>query len=160
MLQLTYLVLTPFLAGTLLSLALIDLRERRLPDALTLPLALVGFIVSAWRAGGVPVPELVGAFAGFLVFWALGELYYQLRGAEGLGLGDAKLLGAAGAWLGWRDLPVLVLIAALGALVATLIHRPDRRDIAFGPWLAATFLGLWLARLLKSDTPPFEIFPW
>jgi prepilin signal peptidase PulO-like enzyme (type II secretory pathway) len=143
--------MTPVLAMVLIKLSLVDLREQRLPDWLTLPLAAAGLILAAWRTGEVPTPELIGAGSGFLLFWALGEAHYRLRGTEGLGLGDAKLLGAAGAWLGWRDLPLVILIAALGALAAAAAGRLRQRDIPFGPWLAAAFIALWLARLLPSS---------
>lgn len=141
------LIFTPMLVLTLVSLAQTDLRERRLPDRLTFPLIAMGLAFSAWRVGGVPTQELIGAGCGFLLFWALGEAHFRLRRAEGLGLGDAKLIAAAGAWLGWRDLPLLVLFAAIGALAAVAAGRLHQREIAFGPWLAAAFLLLWLDRL-------------
>jgi prepilin signal peptidase PulO-like enzyme (type II secretory pathway) len=144
------LAMTPVLAMVLIKLSLVDLRERRLPEWLTLPLAAAGLVLAAWRTGEVPTLELIGAGCGFLLFWALGEAHYRIRGNEGLGLGDAKLLGAAGAWLGWRDLPLVVLIAALGALVAVLTGRHQQREIPFGPWLAAAFMLVWLARLLQA----------
>ena len=145
------LAMTPVLALALLKLSLVDLRERRLPDWLTLPLAAAGLGLAAWRTGGVPLPELFGAGGGYLLFWVLGEAHYRLRGTEGLGLGDAKLLGAAGAWLGWRDLPLVILIAALGALVAAAAGRLRRQEIPFGPWLAAAFMALWFARLFLGS---------
>jgi len=139
---------TPLLGAALLALAWIDLRERRLPDRLTLPLIAAGLALAAWRDGGWPIAELIGASAGLCVFWALGEAHWRRRGTEGLGLGDAKLLAAAGAWLGWRALPLVVLVAALGALAFAALGRPRRREVAFGPWLAMAFLALWLARIL------------
>ena len=144
------LVSTPALALALVMLARTDLREQRLPDRLTLPLVAMGLGLSAWRVEGVPFAQLIGASGGFLLFWALGEAHFRLRGAEGLGLGDAKLIAAAGAWLGWRDLPLLVLIAALGALAAVAVGRLPKREIAFGPWLAMAFMLLWLGRLFRD----------
>ena len=147
-------LLTPVLMAMLLALALIDRRERRLPDRLTLPLIALGLALAARRTGVVPMPELVGAGVGFAAFWVIGEAHHRLRGIEGLGLGDAKLLAAAGAWLGWRDLPLLVLLAALGALAAVTLRLPAQRgtsrEIAFGPWLCAAFMALWLVRLARG----------
>jgi leader peptidase (prepilin peptidase) / N-methyltransferase len=140
------LALTPLLVAVLALLARIDLRERRLPDRLTLPLLLAGLALAAWRVGGVPLDALIGAAAGFLVFWAVGDAHFRLRGVEGLGLGDAKLLAAAGAWLGWRPLPLLVLLAALLALLWALAAQ-RRGPLAFGPWLAGAFFLLWLRHL-------------
>ena len=145
------LAMTPVLAVALVKLSLVDLRERRLPDWLTIPLAAFGLALAAWRTGEVPRPELIGAGSGFLLFWALGEAHYRLRGTEGLGIGDAKLLGAAGAWLGWRDLPLVILIAALGALAAAAAGRLRQQEIPFGPWLAAAFMALWFVRLILSS---------
>lgn len=149
---------TPILAALLLALTWIDLRERRLPDRLTLPLAWLGLGLAALRAGGVPTAEVIGALAGFLVFWALGVAHHRIRGEEGLGLGDAKLLGAAGAWLGWRALAPLVLIAALGALAWVALQGarrgemrgPGMRGLPFGPWLALGLMLLWLLRLTRG----------
>lgn len=148
---------TPVLALALARLVAIDLREHRLPDRLTLPLLALGLALGAWRAGGVPGAELIGAAAGLAVFAALGSAHHALRGREGLGLGDAKLLAAAGAWLGWRPLPALVLAASLAALAWTAA-RGVRGPLAFGPWLALAFLGLWLLRL--ADFPPAATFLW
>lgn len=147
------LAVTPILGAVLMALARFDLREGRLPDRLTLPLGALGLALAAWRSGGVPLAQLAGAGAGFAVFWALGEAHFRLRGIEGLGQGDAKLLGAAGAWLGWRDLPLVVLAAALGALAAVALRRagrPRNPEIAFGPWLALAFMALWLRHLLRD----------
>ncbi len=151
------LLATPVLGAMLLALARTDLREGRLPDRLTLPLALLGLGLAALRVRGVPVAEVIGAAAGYAVFWALGEAHHRLRGQEGLGLGDAKLLGAAGAWLGWRALAPLVLVAASGALAWAALEAarreagrgPSRRGLAFGPWLALALMLLWLLRLAR-----------
>jgi leader peptidase (prepilin peptidase)/N-methyltransferase len=96
------------------------------------------------------LPHLIGAAAGFVAFAAVAEIYRRLRGRDGLGLGDAKLLAAAGAWLGWQALAGLVLIAAVIGLAAVLVRslagrpmEPTSR-IAFGPALAAAFWIVWL----------------
>ena len=147
------LVLTVALAGVLTALAVIDLAVLRLPDPLTLPLAAAGLIATWWRApDGLP-DHLIGAAAGYLVLAGLAWLYRRLRGREGLGLGDAKLLMAAGAWLGWRALPWVVLLAALAGLLWALIRQARGRPvasgepIAFGAPLCASFYVCWLASL-------------
>ncbi|MHA7871672.1 MAG: prepilin peptidase [Hyphococcus sp.] len=127
----------------LLALAAIDWETGYLPDALTLPLIVLGLAVNS-AAMFAPLPDaLVGAVAGFAVFWAVGAGFQSLRGIEGLGLGDAKLLAALGAWLGWQALAPVVLIASLVALagvgVAVLRGGKVMRETAlpFGPALAA-----------------------
>ncbi|KAF0675826.1 prepilin peptidase [Profundibacterium mesophilum] len=135
------------LAAVLVAIARIDLRSRRVPDALSLPLLAAGLIL-ALLTGASLSDHLAGAVLGWAVFAAIGWAFWRLRGIEGLGLGDAKLLGAAGAWLGWQALPALVALASIGALVAALI-RPRMRqgEIAFAPFLGAAFALMWAARL-------------
>jgi leader peptidase (prepilin peptidase) / N-methyltransferase len=82
---------------------------------------------------------------GFVLLAVIGEVYFRRKGTEGLGLGDAKLFGAAGAWLGWQALPTVLLIGSVGGLVFALIRgRTDR--VAFGPWLALGLWVMWVAR--------------
>jgi leader peptidase (prepilin peptidase)/N-methyltransferase len=95
-------------------------------------------------------PHLASALAGFAAFAAIALAYRRLRGREGLGLGDAKLLAAAGAWLGWQALPGLVLVAALGALAVALARTATggtlsaTMRVAFGSYLALAFWLVWL----------------
>lgn len=143
------------LGWVLLALAAWDLRCGLLPDRLTLPLLLAGLAATALFAPARLEAHLLGAAAGFLSLAALRALYRLLRGREGLGLGDAKLLAAGGAWLGWEGLASVVLLgcatAALSLLPRHLAgHRLSRHSaLAFGPWLA---LGIWLVWLLGPLT--------
>jgi leader peptidase (prepilin peptidase) / N-methyltransferase len=135
----------------LLALALIDLCSWRLPDVLTLPLVIVG-LVAAWldflpRTG--LARAIAGAILGYVALAGIAWVYRRLRHREGLGLGDAKLLAAAGAWLGPLDLPwVLLLAAPLGLGLALVRSRQLRGDTAvpFGPPLALAFWLLFLWR--------------
>jgi leader peptidase (prepilin peptidase)/N-methyltransferase len=141
---------TAVLGWTLLALAVIDARALILPDALTLPLAACGLAVAWWLDAASLGGHAVGAFCGWLGFWLIARLYRALRHRPGLGEGDAKLMAAAGAWVGWQGLPSVILIAALAALgavaVAQVLRRPldAATPIPFGPFLA---LGLWLTWL-------------
>jgi leader peptidase (prepilin peptidase)/N-methyltransferase len=135
------------LGWTLLALAVIDLRHYWLPDAMTLPLIGAG-LLAAWLIQPARLEDhAVGALAGFLSFAGIAWGYRRLRRRAGLGLGDAKLLAAAGAWLGWPALPGLVVVAAALALAVALIRAATGERlgaatrIAFGPYLA---LALWL----------------
>lgn len=132
----------------LLVLAVIDLRTRLLPDVLTLPLLWGGLLASALQLvpGPSPTEAIIGAAAGYLTLWVLGQAFHRLTGRIGMGHGDFKLAAALGAWLGWRDLPQVFLLAAIGGLLASvllILSRRMRRNEAlpFGPWLA---LGGWL----------------
>src|SRR6185295_11705253 len=107
----------------------------------TLPLLWAGLIVNI---GGVFAPlrdAVIGAVAGYLSLWAIYWLFKLIRGKEGMGYGDFKLLGALGAWLGWQVLPVIVLLSSVvGAVIGiTLIgfKGGDKQlPLAFGPYLA------------------------
>ncbi len=134
------------LGWTLMALAAIDLREMVLPDALTLPLIAAGLVVAA-LAWPRPLDHLIGAVAGGALFAALGWGWERLTGREALGLGDAKLFAAAGAWLGWQALPSVLMIAALAGLALALARALAGRGgleapLPFGPALAA---GFWLS---------------
>ena len=137
--------LTALLFGVLIWASWVDFRLRRIPDIASLGLVAIGLALSGTVSGLGLADRLVGAGAGFLVLWAVGEVFFRLRGAEGLGIGDAKLFAAAGAWLGWRDLPMVLLLAAVMGLAYAAVLR--RRDLAFGPWIAAAFALCWLYRL-------------
>jgi leader peptidase (prepilin peptidase)/N-methyltransferase len=138
------------LGWTLLALAWIDWQHMRLPDALTLPLLLAGLAATALIEPEELTDHALGAALGWACLRGVGAAYQRLRGYRGLGEGDAKLLAAGGAWLGWQALPSVLLLAALGGLSYAVVQRL-RGDtvgwtsrIAFGPWLA---LGIWLMRL-------------
>jgi len=143
---------------TLLILAAIDLKTFLLPDTGTLGLILAGLAVAMVDAQLVgPFEAAWGALLGFAALWAIGALYERLRGQTGLGLGDAKLMAAAGAWLGPWGLPQLLLIASWSGLLFALLLRLSGRKldaktaIPFGPFLGLGFLiGLvrpWLLTL-------------
>src|SRR4029450_12255062 len=102
----------------LLPLAWLDWRHFWLPDRLVLPLA-IGGLVFGGLLGTSLVDRLIGGLAGWAVLGLLSLAYRSARGREGLGLGDPKLLGAIGLWLGWVPLaPVLAIAAALGLAAA------------------------------------------
>ena len=137
------------LGWTLLAAAEIDRRHYWLPDILVLPLIPAGLVV-IWLAAPENLPAAVlGAAAGYGVMAVIAWGYRRFRGREGLGLGDAKLFAAAGAWTTWTALPSVLLIAALGGLLAAVLFAARggtlRQDmpIAFGPFLAAGFWLVW-----------------
>lgn len=171
--QPAWLVASCALGWCLLALAWIDIREQRLPDRLTLPLLLAGLAESLLLAPESLVERTIGVIAGYCAFRLLALGYARLRGRAGLGEGDAKLLAAAGAWVGWTALPALVLIAAILALtfvlaagflsatnnssaqlptsgagegpMRTMRRRFDpSRRISFGPFLAGATWLIWL----------------
>ena len=138
------------LGWTLLTLAAIDARHMILPNQLTLPLIPAGLLLS-WIIDPAKLPEhALGAVAGFLLILVLAAAYRRLRRREGIGLGDAKLLAAAGAWVSWQGLPSVLLLSAAGGLAGALIGgilagglKPTKA-LPFGPYLAAGFWLVWL----------------
>lgn len=143
------------LGWTLLVLAGVDAACFRLPDAFTLPLLVLGLAVSLRLPGRPWALHLAGAAAGYGALALVAWTYARVRGREGLGLGDAKLLGAAGAWLGPWLLPEVVLIACAAALTwaAALAIRGrgslSTMRLPFGPPLC---LGVWLVWLYAPAT--------
>ncbi|OEO31861.1 hypothetical protein VW23_014385 [Devosia insulae DS-56] len=138
---------------------IIDIRSRRLPDYVTLPLTALGLILTLALEPGAILPHTLAALLGFLAFYLIATLYRRLRGHDGLGLGDAKLLAAAGAWLGPLNLAPVVFVGAVLALVAALILRLLGRNVSlqmtlpFGPFLSAGFFGFWCLKI--SGWSPF-----
>ncbi|HWH81690.1 MAG TPA: A24 family peptidase [Burkholderiaceae bacterium] len=146
------------LVATLIALAFIDLDTTFLPDDLTLPLMWAGIVAAA--LGWIPVTltaSVGGAVAGYLSLWFVFHAYRLIRGKEGMGAGDFKLLAALGAWMGWQAIPSIILLSsAVGAIVgiALIVFKQHDREvpIPFGPYLAgggiaALFFGEQLARL-------------
>lgn len=125
----------------LIAMTFIDADTQLLPDDLTLPLLWLGLLVNL-DGIFVPLPEAVlGAMFGYLSLWTIFWVFKFATGKEGMGYGDFKLLAALGAWLGWKMLPIVVLMSSLvGAVVgiALVILAKRGRDIPmpFGPYLA------------------------
>ena len=144
------------LGWCLLALGWIDARHKRLPDAITLPLISGGLAVTLWLDRSAILVHALGAIVGFLLFYGLSAGYRRLRGREGLGGGDAKLLAAGGAWVGADQLAPLILLAAVSAITCVLASTVLRNQvprmtiaIPFGPFLGAA---IWLVRLYGQAT--------
>jgi leader peptidase (prepilin peptidase) / N-methyltransferase len=134
----------------LLVLAWIDWRHTILPDVLTLPLILLGLAVAGALEPENLADPLLGVVGGYLGLWLVAWIYRRLRGRDGLGMGDAKLLAASGAWVGASGLPSVLAGAAITALVVAgaailMGYRLDRHTaLPFGPFLAAATWLVWL----------------
>jgi leader peptidase (prepilin peptidase)/N-methyltransferase len=137
------------LTWSLLALTFIDYDHQLLPDDLTLPLLWLGLLFNVTGAFVPLTSAVIGAAAGYLSLWLLYHGFRLLTGKEGMGYGDFKLLAALGAWVGWQQLPLIVLGASLvGAIVGLafiLIAGRDRHQpIPFGPFLCVAG---WVALL-------------
>lgn len=132
-----------FLALVLGWASLIDARRMILPDWLTLPLIPLGWALS-WVEEPTLDDRLIGSAAGFFALAGIAWIYKRVRGRDGLGLGDAKLVAGAGAWAGWQALPSVVLIGSASALLWVAARRPDPdQPFPFGPFLALAFWLVW-----------------
>jgi leader peptidase (prepilin peptidase)/N-methyltransferase len=126
-----------------IALAFIDQDTGYLPDDLTLPLVWIGLMVNL---GGAFVPlrdAVIGAVAAYLFLWSINAAFKALRGMDGMGYGDFKLYAAVGAFLGWKVLPLVILLSSVVGLVfGTLQMFSARRGwdwkfkFHFGPYLA------------------------
>src|SRR5210317_203423 len=133
----------------LVPVAMIDADTQLIPDSIVLPLMWIGLAMSLFHpmAGAQtlfisPQEAIVGAMAGYLSLWSIYWLFKLITGKEGMGYGDFKLLAALGAWLGWQQLPLIILMSAVvGAVIgiALMAIRKHERSvpIPFGPFLAA-----------------------
>ena len=118
----------------------IDLRHHLLPNVITVPGIVVGFLLSlvlppGWKA------SLIGLIAGGGVLFAIAEGYYRLRGIEGLGMGDVKMLAMIGAFLGWKLMLVTLILASfagslIGVGIIALGRGGMKAALPFGTFLA------------------------
>ncbi len=142
--------ITALLGLALATLSAIDIDCLRLPDVLTLPLIAAGLIFNLLLFWDDPWLRALAALAGYGVLWAVAQIYERTRGRAGLGLGDAKLFGAAGAWTGFEGLASVLLFASMTALVwagfcavrGQAVSRVTR--VPFGPFLAFGLWWVWL----------------
>ena len=144
-----------------IALAFIDQETGYLPDDLTLPLVWTGLIVNL---GGAFVPlrdAVIGAVAAYLFLWSINAAFRALRGMDGMGYGDFKLYAAVGAFLGWKVLPLVILLSSLVGLVfGTLQMFAARRGwdwkfkFHFGPYLAlAGIIAMFWGHALMQRFP-------
>ena len=142
----------------LLYLAYIDSRTFRLPDVITLPLVFMGLIFNA-----MPSLQLVslqasifGALLGYISLWLLNRLYRYAKQQNGIGMGDAKLLAALGAWLGLNSLPSILLMASISGILGGLLWLKFNKQkqgaaFPFGPFLIfAGIIELLWPQLLQN----------
>ena len=141
---------------SLIALTGIDVDHQLLPDNITLPLMWAGLVaaVAIGPAMGAALPvspqdAVIGAAAGYLSLWLVFHAFKLVTGKEGMGYGDFKLFAALGAWLGWKLLPLVIILSAatgavLGLLLIALRGRDRSAPMPFGPYLAAAG---WLAMM-------------
>jgi leader peptidase (prepilin peptidase)/N-methyltransferase len=118
----------------------IDLRHHLLPNVITVPGVVVGFLLSLFLPPGWKA-SIIGLVAGGGVLFAIAEGYYRLRGIEGLGMGDVKMLAMIGAFLGWKLMLVTLILASfagsiIGVGIIALGRGGMKAALPFGTFLA------------------------
>ena len=125
----------------LLALTFIDFDTQLLPDDITLPLLWLGLLLNLSGTFTDLGSAVIGAIAGYLALWSVYWLFKLATGKVGMGFGDFKLLAAIGAWLGWKMLPLVIMLSSIvGAVVGIVLIVAARHGrnvpIPFGPYLA------------------------
>lgn len=132
-----------FFALPLLVLTVIDFKTQILPDVITKPLIILGLLQAVFGIHTDIIQSALGAFAGYWILWLVNFTFRRLRGIDGMGYGDFKLLSAIGAWGGIQIIPITIIMSStLGVFVALIIIKMSRSQFdaptPFGPSLAFT----------------------
>jgi leader peptidase (prepilin peptidase)/N-methyltransferase len=127
-------------ACAMIVLFVIDLEHRILPDVVTLPGIVLGFLFSFFMPPGW-LDSLIGMLLGAGALWLMGEAYFRLRHEEGMGFGDVKMLGMIGAFLGWKLMLLTLFLSSffgslIGLLVIALKGGNMKYALPFGTFLA------------------------
>ena len=157
----TALVLGPTLSGLaavvlvwgLIALALIDFDHQILPDVIVLPGLWLGLLLNSQQVFTSLESAVYGAVAGYVSLWLVYQLFKLFTGKEGMGFGDFKLFALFGAWLGWEQLPLIILLssltgAVLGLAMILFAGRDKQVPMPFGPFLC---IAGWIAMLWGKD---------
>jgi leader peptidase (prepilin peptidase)/N-methyltransferase len=147
-----------FLILVLAYLAYVDLRTFRLPDVITIPLILAGLCFNSFSSLRFIAAQesIFGGVLGYLLLWLLNRLYRYIKKQDGIGMGDAKLLSALGAWLGWAALPGILFLASISGIIGGMIWlRLNKQNhgspFPFGPFLIfAGIMELLWPQLLQN----------
>jgi leader peptidase (prepilin peptidase) / N-methyltransferase len=137
-----------FLCSACLALSAIDIDREILPDAITLPGIVVGLALAFVSVRRTPLEALLGAALGAGGLFLLAFVYEKLAGVEGMGFGDVKMLGMAGALLGPAAVVVTIFVASVSGSVVGLawigLKGGGRKSrIRFGPFLALGAVAAW-----------------
>jgi len=123
----------------------IDLKHYIIPNELTFPLMVIGFIKSFdpnLNQTIFPnyINSLLGGIFGYSIIWLIILFYKKVRNKEGMGLGDAKLMAVVGFWFGWISIPFTIFISSVVALILVIPSllkktKDMSAQIPFGPYI-------------------------
>jgi leader peptidase (prepilin peptidase)/N-methyltransferase len=138
------LVVRLLFACALIALFAIDLEHHLLPDVITLPGIVVGLACSLFLPPGI-LAAFIGALAGGGILWLIGEAYFRYSGQEGMGGGDVKMLGMIGAFLGWQQVALTLVLSSVAGSIVGILMLASRRgglkyELPYGTFLALAAL--------------------
>lgn len=139
--------------AAMVALVFIDYDHHLLPNAITYPGIVAGLALAGPRESITFVEALLGALLGAGLLWGVAEFYLRLRKVEGLGMGDVKMMGMVGAFLGWKPVLLTIFLGSLvgsvvGVGVVLLAGRGMQTKLPFG-----TFLGIAATAALFAGRP-------
>lgn len=142
-----------FFTWILIGLTFIDLDFHLLPDQLTLTLVWTGLLLSVFCVFVDSQDAIFGAIAGYAVFAVTQSVFKFVTGKVGMGQGDYKLLAGMGAYLGWQQLPIIILLASITCIIFTVTHMTIKHQwksvpLPFGPYLA---IAGWVSLMWGDD---------
>lgn len=149
----SFLVLFLF-CSALVVITFIDLEHQIIPDEISLPGILLGFLFSFFMPGHTWLNSVIGILLGGGSLLLVASGYHWLTGKEGMGGGDIKLLAMMGAFLGWKAIPFIIFASSLvGSVIGISLMLIKKKDsklaIPFGPYLAfAAILYIFYGRPL------------
>jgi len=159
------------LAGALfiwctIALAFIDHDSGYLPDDITLPLLWAGLLFNAFGTFVPLFDAVIGAAAGYLALWSVFWAYKLLRGVDGMGYGDFKMTAAVGAFVGWKLLPLVIVVSSVVGLLFGLLQMVAAKrkwdagfKFHFGPYIAiAGVTAMFGAPAIVALVPALKLF--
>lgn len=129
------------LSASLIAITFIDIDHRIIPDTLSYPGILVGFVSSFFIPINNPVGSVIGMFAGSGILFIVAYLYEKITGAEGMGMGDVKLMAMLGAFLGWQaSIFIIIMSSLIGSIagIGLMVFAGKSRKFAvpYGPFIS------------------------
>ena len=151
----------------LIALAIIDFDHQVLPDVIVLPGLWLGLLLNTQNVFTSLESAVYGAVAGYVSLWLVYQLFKLATGKEGMGFGDFKLFALFGAWLGWQQLPLIILLSSLagaviGLAMILLAGRDKQIPMPFGPFLciAGWIALLWGQEIVTGYLQLFQVTPF
>ncbi|MGC8900317.1 MAG: prepilin peptidase [bacterium] len=131
------------LGAGLIAITFIDLDHRIIPNAISYPGIVIGFVSSFFISTNNPINSIIGIFAGSGILFLTAFIYRAVTGVEGMGMGDVKLMAMIGAFLGWQASLFTIVISALvgsivGVVLIVFMGKGRRYAIPYGPFISAS----------------------